>query len=130
MPLRRISGVKKWITGGMMADYFTVLAKTKDSGFCMFLVERDVRVLVLTCLCSCYPASAAVAPVSLSCPAAARPCRARAWPAGPVCLVCVPAPAATPVAAVAVLPCSCPPACARLIALTPWVCFLTQSSKS
>jgi alkylation response protein AidB-like acyl-CoA dehydrogenase len=28
------------ITGGMMADYFTVLARTDEQGFCMFLVER------------------------------------------------------------------------------------------
>ena len=36
----RVSGVKKWITGGMMADYFTVLCRTEEHGFCMFLVER------------------------------------------------------------------------------------------
>jgi alkylation response protein AidB-like acyl-CoA dehydrogenase/predicted heme/steroid binding protein len=36
----RVSGVKKWITGGMMADYFTVLCRTAEHGFCMFLVER------------------------------------------------------------------------------------------
>eukprot|EP00656_Telonema_subtile_P010888 TRINITY_DN15305_c0_g1_i2.p1 TRINITY_DN15305_c0_g1~~TRINITY_DN15305_c0_g1_i2.p1 ORF type:complete len:538 (-),score=167.99 TRINITY_DN15305_c0_g1_i2:143-1756(-) len=35
----RVTGVKKWITGGMVADYFTTLVQTKE-GFCMMLIER------------------------------------------------------------------------------------------
>lgn len=37
----RVSGVKKWITGGMVADYFTTLVNTKEHGMCMMLIERD-----------------------------------------------------------------------------------------
>lgn len=36
----RVSGVKKWITGGMVADYFTTLVRTEKHGFCMMLIER------------------------------------------------------------------------------------------
>eukprot|EP00930_Biecheleria_cincta_P100608 TRINITY_DN92219_c0_g1_i1.p1 TRINITY_DN92219_c0_g1~~TRINITY_DN92219_c0_g1_i1.p1 ORF type:complete len:543 (+),score=90.59 TRINITY_DN92219_c0_g1_i1:177-1805(+) len=36
----RVSGVKKWITGGMVADYFTTLVRTEKDGFCMMLIER------------------------------------------------------------------------------------------
>lgn len=36
----RVSGVKKWITGGMMADFFTTLVKTEEHGFVMMLIER------------------------------------------------------------------------------------------
>lgn len=36
----RVTGVKKWITGGMVADYFTTLVKTEKHGMCMMLVER------------------------------------------------------------------------------------------
>jgi alkylation response protein AidB-like acyl-CoA dehydrogenase/predicted heme/steroid binding protein len=36
-----VTGVKKWITGGMVADYFTVLVNTKEHGPCMMLVERQ-----------------------------------------------------------------------------------------
>ena len=31
--------VKKWITGGMVSDYFTALVQTKEHGFCMMLIE-------------------------------------------------------------------------------------------
>lgn len=37
----QVSGVKKWITGGMVADYFTTLARTEKHGPIMLLVERD-----------------------------------------------------------------------------------------
>lgn len=37
----RVNGVKKWITGGMVADYFTTLARTEKHGPVMLLVERD-----------------------------------------------------------------------------------------
>eukprot|EP00928_Gymnodinium_smaydae_P098924 TRINITY_DN930_c2_g1_i1.p1 TRINITY_DN930_c2_g1~~TRINITY_DN930_c2_g1_i1.p1 ORF type:complete len:523 (+),score=77.20 TRINITY_DN930_c2_g1_i1:71-1639(+) len=37
----RVSGVKKWITGGMVADYFTTLCRTEKHGPVMLLVERD-----------------------------------------------------------------------------------------
>lgn len=36
-----VTGVKKWITNGVYADYFTTLCRTESSGMCMFLVERD-----------------------------------------------------------------------------------------
>lgn len=36
-----VSGVKKWITGGMVADYFTTLARTDKHGPVMLLLERD-----------------------------------------------------------------------------------------
>jgi alkylation response protein AidB-like acyl-CoA dehydrogenase len=36
----KVSGVKKWITGGMVADYFTVLANTEKHGSIMLLIER------------------------------------------------------------------------------------------
>lgn len=39
----RVSGVKKWITGGINADYFTTLVRTKEHGLCMMLVERDAE---------------------------------------------------------------------------------------
>jgi len=35
-----VTGVKKWITGGMVSDYFTTLVQTKEHGFCMMLIER------------------------------------------------------------------------------------------
>mmetsp|Transcript_124547 Transcript_124547/g.265557 ORF Transcript_124547/g.265557 Transcript_124547/m.265557 type:complete len:533 (-) Transcript_124547:87-1685(-) len=35
-----VTGVKKWITGGMVADYFTTLVRTEKHGYCMMLVER------------------------------------------------------------------------------------------
>jgi len=35
-----VSGVKKWITGGMVADYFTTLCRTEKHGPVMLLVER------------------------------------------------------------------------------------------
>jgi len=37
----RVDGVKKWITNGVYADYFTTLVRTKKHGMCMLLVERD-----------------------------------------------------------------------------------------
>jgi len=37
----QVSGVKKWITGGMVADFFTTLARTEAHGPVMLLVERD-----------------------------------------------------------------------------------------
>mmetsp|Transcript_71448 Transcript_71448/g.231393 ORF Transcript_71448/g.231393 Transcript_71448/m.231393 type:complete len:540 (-) Transcript_71448:66-1685(-) len=37
----QVSGVKKWITGGMVADYFTTLARTEAHGPVMLLLERD-----------------------------------------------------------------------------------------
>jgi alkylation response protein AidB-like acyl-CoA dehydrogenase len=40
--IEQVTGVKKWITGGCMADYFTTLCKTED-GFCMFLIERPAE---------------------------------------------------------------------------------------
>mmetsp|Transcript_32042 Transcript_32042/g.92013 ORF Transcript_32042/g.92013 Transcript_32042/m.92013 type:complete len:527 (-) Transcript_32042:108-1688(-) len=36
----KVSGVKKWITGGMVADYFTTLARTEKHGPVMLLIER------------------------------------------------------------------------------------------
>ena len=36
-----VSGVKKWITNGVYADYFTTLCKTEEFGPTMLLVERD-----------------------------------------------------------------------------------------
>jgi alkylation response protein AidB-like acyl-CoA dehydrogenase len=36
----KVSGVKKWITGGMVADYFTTLAQTEKHGSVMLLIER------------------------------------------------------------------------------------------
>jgi len=44
----RVSGVKKWITGGMVADYFTTLVMTKDHGSVMMLIERDDGATVST----------------------------------------------------------------------------------
>ena len=38
LPLQ-INGQKKWITGGNMADYFTMLTKT-ENGLTVFLVPR------------------------------------------------------------------------------------------
>lgn len=35
-----VTGVKKWITGGMVAEYFTTLARTEKQGPVMLLVER------------------------------------------------------------------------------------------
>jgi alkylation response protein AidB-like acyl-CoA dehydrogenase len=35
-----VSGVKKWITGGMMSEYFTTLTRTEKHGSVMLLVER------------------------------------------------------------------------------------------
>jgi len=36
-----VTGTKKWITGGMVADYFTTLCRTEKHGTVMLLVERD-----------------------------------------------------------------------------------------
>jgi len=36
-----VLGVKKWITGGMMSEYFTTLARTEKHGPVMLLIERD-----------------------------------------------------------------------------------------
>lgn len=36
----KVNGVKKWITGGMVADYFTTLTRTEKHGPCMILLER------------------------------------------------------------------------------------------
>ena len=36
-----MSGVKKWITNGVYADYFTTLCQTELFGPSMLLVERD-----------------------------------------------------------------------------------------
>jgi alkylation response protein AidB-like acyl-CoA dehydrogenase len=36
----RVTGVKKWITGGMVADYFTTLARTEKHGPVMLLIAR------------------------------------------------------------------------------------------
>ena len=40
-----VTGVKKWITGGMMADYFTTAVRTNDSkslsGISLMVIERD-----------------------------------------------------------------------------------------
>ncbi|CAE7731131.1 apdG [Symbiodinium sp. CCMP2456] len=35
-----VNGVKKWITGGMVADYFTTLVRTAEHGPCMLLLDR------------------------------------------------------------------------------------------
>jgi len=35
-----VNGVKKWITGGMVADYFTTLCRTEKHGSVMLLIER------------------------------------------------------------------------------------------
>ena len=35
-----VNGVKKWITGGMFADYFTTLCNT-PSGMVLLVIERD-----------------------------------------------------------------------------------------
>lgn len=35
-----VIGVKKWITGGMVADYFTTLTRTEKHGPCMLLIDR------------------------------------------------------------------------------------------
>lgn len=44
-----LNGVKKWITGGMFADFFTVLAQTVNAkgkpGMTMMVVERDSSVI-------------------------------------------------------------------------------------
>ncbi len=37
----KVSGVKKWITNGVYADYFTTLCQTEQFGPTMLLVERD-----------------------------------------------------------------------------------------
>ena len=36
----RVTGVKKWITGGMFAEYFTTLVSTAE-GMAMMVIERD-----------------------------------------------------------------------------------------
>lgn len=43
-----VSGVKKWITGGMVADYFTTLTRTEKHGPAMLLVERGDGAAVST----------------------------------------------------------------------------------
>ena len=43
VPRYVINGMKKWITGGSMADYFTVAVKTGEgaAGISVMLVERE-----------------------------------------------------------------------------------------
>jgi len=43
-----VTGVKKWITGGVIADYFTTLARTEKHGPVMLLVERGNEEAVST----------------------------------------------------------------------------------
>ncbi len=54
-----LNGSKKWITNGTFADYFTVAAKTSDSGYAgisLFLVEKTMpgvsvrKMKVIICL--------------------------------------------------------------------------------
>lgn len=44
----KVNGVKKWITGGMVADYFTTLVRTEKHGPCMLLVDRGDESTVTT----------------------------------------------------------------------------------
>jgi len=55
-----VSGVKKWITGGMFSDYFTTLVAT-DQGHSMMLVERDDESLSTRALKTSYSMAAGTA---------------------------------------------------------------------
>lgn len=62
----RVSGVKKWITGGMVADYFTTLVRTEKAGPCMLLVERgDGSAVTTKPIKTSYSPAAATAYVSI-----------------------------------------------------------------
>jgi len=57
-----VSGVKKWITGGMVADYFTTLVMTKEHGSVMMLIERgDGSTVTTTPIKTSYSPAAATA---------------------------------------------------------------------
>lgn len=61
----RVSGVKKWITGGMVADYFTTLARTEKHGPVMLLLERDNDTVTTTPIKTSYSPAAGTAYVSI-----------------------------------------------------------------
>ena len=55
-----VSGVKKWITGGMFSEYFTTLVQT-SKGHAMMLVERDDMHLSTRALKTSYSMAAGTA---------------------------------------------------------------------
>eukprot|EP00039_Didymoeca_costata_P004106 m.71359 g.71359 ORF g.71359 m.71359 type:complete len:517 (+) comp12239_c0_seq2:146-1696(+) len=52
-----VSGVKKWITGGMVADYFTTLCNT-DKGPVLLVIERDDDTVDTRAIPTSYSAAA------------------------------------------------------------------------
>ena len=62
----QVNGVKKWITGGMVADYFTTLVRTEKQGPCMLLLERgDGSTLSTKPIKTSYSPAAATAYVEI-----------------------------------------------------------------
>jgi alkylation response protein AidB-like acyl-CoA dehydrogenase/predicted heme/steroid binding protein len=55
-----VNGVKKWITGGLDADYFVTAVRTSKRGLSLLLVERDENVKT-TLIKTSYSAAAATA---------------------------------------------------------------------
>merc|ERR1719478_644108 len=62
----RVNGVKKWITGGMVADYFTTLCRTEKHGTVMLLIERgDGSTLTTKPIKTSYSAAAGTSYVTM-----------------------------------------------------------------